>query len=862
MSDLRDSLASALSSRYSLERQIGEGGMATVYLCRDLRHDRAVALKVLKPELAAVVGSERFLAEIRTTAALQHPSILPLFDSGEADGFLYYVMPYVDGESLRAVLDREKQLPVEEAVWIASAVAGALDHAHQKGIVHRDVKPANILLSGGRALVADFGIALAVQQAGDGRLTKTGLSLGTPFYMSPEQATGERQVDGRTDVYSLGCVLYEMLAGQPPHPGPTPQAVLAHVLTGDVAAVTSVRPSTPPQVEWALERALARLPADRFRTAAEFSEALHEGSFDRGPRRASDPSWRAAVAVAAILGVVAAWGWFRPLGAPVASISVTRAVLTLPEDRSLAFAGGRSYPLDLSRDGERLVYVGQEAAGTRLFVRSLDDFSAEGLEGCFSPDGDWMGCFAAGELRRVPVRGGAPVTIAVLSGPSMGADWGTDGTVLYSVVGSGLFRVPSGGGTSEQVSIPAGPTELTASGDATAAISSLSTPRWPHFLPNGTHALVTTDRGTVLLDLAGGDARFLVEGSQARYSPSGHLVYYDGAERIRVVGFDLEALSVRGDPVPAVENVFRGPGGGAACFAVSANGTLIYVRGGFERTMHWVDRNGIETPVAVEPRGYRFPRLSPDGNYVAVTVDPRPSDIWVLDLARGSATRLTTEGHNLDVGWARDGSRLAFSRAGDQYWMAWPDMGRLNQASDGPLNQYHPAWMGEDLLLVHENARETGADLVTIDLRDRTTAAFLVTPANEWQATVSPDGRWVAYASDRSGSFEVYVTPTSLPVTPVLVSVGGGVEPVWAADGTELFYRAGTTIMAVGVRGDSTFAAGRPQALFTVPFDVTQVGNWDVGPDGRFIVVRGDPATTRQFQVVLNWFEELKALES
>ena len=285
MSDATSRLNAALEGRYAIQRELGEGGMATVYLAKDLKHNRHVALKVLKPELAAVVGGERFLAEIETTANLQHPHILALFDSGEADGFVFYVMPYVEGESLRDKLDREKQLGVKDAVAITQKIAGALDYAHGNGVVHRDIKPGNILLSEqGEPLVADFGITLAVAQAGAGRITETGLSLGTPHYMSPEQATGDRDVDPRSDVFALGCVLYEMLAGEPPFSAPTAQAVLVRILTTEAPAITSVRRTVPPHVGAALAKSLEKLPTDRFADAAEFASALGDEGFAYEPK--------------------------------------------------------------------------------------------------------------------------------------------------------------------------------------------------------------------------------------------------------------------------------------------------------------------------------------------------------------------------------------------------------------------------------------------------------------------------------------------------------------------------------------------------------------------------------------------------
>ena len=291
MTDPISRLNAALEGRYTIERELGEGGMATVYLADDLKHERKVALKVLKPELAALVGAERFLAEIKTTANLQHPHILALFDSGEADGVVFYVMPYIEGESLRDKLDREKQLGVKDAVAITQKVADALDYAHERGVVHRDIKPGNILLSErGEPLVADFGIALAVAHAGAGRITETGLSLGTPHYMSPEQATGDRDVDPRSDVFALGCVLYEMLAGQPPFAAPTAQAVLVQILTTDAPSITTARRTVPTNVAAALAQALEKLPADRFTSAAEFVAALADESFTYRARTRTSPA--------------------------------------------------------------------------------------------------------------------------------------------------------------------------------------------------------------------------------------------------------------------------------------------------------------------------------------------------------------------------------------------------------------------------------------------------------------------------------------------------------------------------------------------------------------------------------------------
>jgi serine/threonine-protein kinase len=402
MSDVFDRLKATLADRYSIERELGRGGMATVYLAHDLKHDRKVAVKVLHPELAAVLGAERFLNEIKVTANLQHPHILPLHDSGEAGRFVYYVMPYVEGESLREKLEREKELSIDETIEITKAVASALDYAHRHEVIHRDIKPENILLHDGQPVVADFGIALAVSAAGGTRLTETGLSLGTPQYMSPEQAMGDRVLDGRSDVYSLGCVVYEMLAGEPPYAGPTAQAVIAKVVTDTPRPVTDHRGTVPRHMALALNKALEKLPADRFTTAREFAEALTRPTVEsvrmESPvqpvfgiaallwRKVLLAGWQ--VAVLASLTLVAAgaavWGWMRP--APSAQEFTARFVVALAPEERLAVASGGT--LALSPDGRQIVYVGLGPGGPRLYVRAMDQLDARpiaGTDGAASP---------------------------------------------------------------------------------------------------------------------------------------------------------------------------------------------------------------------------------------------------------------------------------------------------------------------------------------------------------------------------------------------------------------------------------------------------------------------------------------------
>ncbi len=378
MTDTISRLKDALSDRYSIEGELGAGGMATVYLAQDLKHRRKVAVKVLRAELAAILGAERFLIEIEVTANLQHPNILPLYDSGVADTFLYYVMPYIEGETLRDQLNREKQLGVEETVEIAKSVAAALSFAHDRGVIHRDIKPENILLQSGQALVADFGIALALSEAGGARLTETGLSIGTPHYMSPEQATGDRELDARSDVYSLACVTYEMLTGDPPHTGSTAQAIIASVMTEEPRRVTQRRKTVPPNVEGAVHKGLETLPADRFTSVHDFAQALADPGFRHtalvGTVAGVSPSpWNrlsitnaiASVMLAATVGVLAA-RWPERLTPEVVRFSVP---LGQDADIYLGDAGfGRPYRTSLasSPDGDLLVYAAWYCEESRL----------------------------------------------------------------------------------------------------------------------------------------------------------------------------------------------------------------------------------------------------------------------------------------------------------------------------------------------------------------------------------------------------------------------------------------------------------------------------------------------------------------
>ena len=869
---LRATLQQSLADRYAIEHELGRGGMATVYAAQDVRHRRRVAIKVLHPELSAVLGPDRFLKEIELTASLQHPHILPLFDSGSAEGQLFYVMPYVEGETLRGRLERERQLPIAEALRIATEVADALEHAHRRGVVHRDVKPENVLLHDGHALVADFGIALAVEQAGGQRMTQTGLSLGTPQYMSPEQAAGERQIDGRTDIYSLGAVTYEMLAGEPPHTGPTAQAVIAKLMTEEPRPLTALRRAVPSHVDAAVRCALEKLPADRFATARAFADALRErtaGSTYATPAgSASGTRWRMAALALGTTTVLATVAAVLALGtrpAPATPPPPMRFPLTFPDDASI-FLTPSGTSIALSPDGAAMVYSGGRT-DRRLFLHRFSDLETHPLDGTveawnpqFSPDSKWLGFTFGSTLKKLPLGGGPAITIA---DSVERFAWGPDGTIIIARGvqgvglrnGSGLWRVSENGGRVEPFTTV----------DTTRERAHGS----PSFHPDGNTVVFTTFSGPSNDSLQLAAAR-LSDGKVVRLgvwggSPVATLgefilfVRPDGT--LNAVRFDARELRVIGDPVVVLSGVVA-KAGGAGEFAVSPQGTIVYVSGAPERQLYVVDRKGNRRLLTDEARQFRNPRVSPNGRRVAVSVGDASgeTDIWVYDIPSTTLSRVTTSGTMVFPEWTPDGRHLA--------WTNSPRHEVLWQPSDGSRPPELLISSGRGSLFTHRGDSAitsvgplSGPAWKLVALRgDAATSGRTIFPTAVMpQPRLSPDEHWLAYASDASGTREVYIQAFPGPGARLQVSSGGGTEPVWHPNGRELFYRTATVLMSASLAVTPDLSVVRRDSLFVIGLTVpTHVANYDVMPDGDHFVTLRPRSSGSPPMAVVNWITELR----
>jgi serine/threonine-protein kinase len=873
-----DRISAALAGRYRVEREIGVGGMATVFLAHDEKHDRDVAIKVLHPDLGAALGGERFLVEIKTTAKLQHPHILPLLDSGEADALLYYVMPFVAGETLRARLERERQLPIDDALRIAREVADALGAAHAVGIVHRDIKPENILLQRGHALVADFGIALAVQVASSARMTQTGLSLGTPQYMSPEQAMGDKHIDARSDIYALGAVTYEMLTGEPPFTGASVQAIVAKVMNAEPEAPTLIRKTIPPGVEATVLRALAKLPADRQSTAAEFATGLTGTATAMASlpiartRSASVRLWQGV----AVLGlIVAASALVMSSRRPTPMRRVVR--FALPGASTLV--GSTTQPA-VSPDGRAVAYSisGGAAPGIRLRWLDRDEVevipeTATASDIVFSPDGRQLAFLnTEGQIRIMPVSGGPATVLGQHADKFSGVSWGKDGYVYFSLDGKdgGIARVAATGGVIDTLVLVIGDS-ISPTGEGR--------PDFPLMLDEGTliyqrSGSARRDGDIFAVDVRSRASTKLVRGSAPLDYRDGWLVYSrtDGSVVAQV--FDRSARTVSGTALPLLSGVAVKDG--RPNVAVGPDGTLIYQPATSTLSqLVSVSQLGVETAIdSAMTRAFAGVAVSPDGGRLAVTIESNEdrSAIWVYDLARHTLVRVTADGElAFRPEWTPDGTRVLFSsdhgsKNGQRSLFA-----KRADASDSmhlivasPRHAQEISWSAHGNMLAFRDGFDDGRtrrDIYALPIGDTTRRVVVATKADEFNPAVSPDGQWLAFASDESGRNEVYLTRFPEGGARQQVSTDGGSSPVWAHDGRTLYFRnAKGMIIAtdVDLARPSPAAASRP--LFDASryyFDANGRSFGITPSGGAFLFVKPPPRAS--MNVVVNWWAEASA---
>jgi serine/threonine-protein kinase len=859
---------------YEVLHLLGKGGMGEVYRARDAKLGRDAALKVLPEHL---VGNKeyigRFQREAQALASVSHPNIAQIYGLEESGDFRCIVMELVEGPTLAEKI-RQGPIPLEDALTIARQIAEALEAAHDRGIVHRDLKPGNIKVApDGKVKILDFGLAKSLDSvSGSAQFsdsptasvaaTQAGLLLGTPGYMSPEQGKG-KPADTRSDIWAFGAVLYEMLTGRVAFEGETAVEILGGVMKGE-PDWTALPPDTPPLIHSLLRRCLQKDRNRRIHHIADarldVEEALSHPATSLHPaaptRTRERLLWMGALATVAVLvGFAVRLPDDRPQSP---GSSVVRLSVTLPPGRQLS---GEA-PVTLSPDGSVLAYI----SNGQLYLKTMDSLeskiaggAASGQAPFFSTDGKWVGFFGQGKLKKISIAGGSPEEIA--DAPAVrGAAWGPDNTIYFSPSAiSGLRKVSASGGmVSEFTTLDPGKGEVSH--------------RWPQVLPGGKALLFTVwkgpgfdERQLELLILETNERRVLVKNAHfGRYSPSGHMVYVRESV-LMAVPFDLERLEVTGPPSALGELVQETPEG--AAFALSDSGSLAYVPGSSkasERQLAWIDRKGTVQILPAPIKAYGDVSLSPNGAFAAVEIAGATRSIWLYDFARKALSPLTTMASSQFPRWSADGKYVIYrgTRSGyrNLFRKAVDGSGEEEQLTTTAKIPVPVSVSRDNQFLAFSDgdpAFGTGTDIWTMRLDgDRTPEVFLRTKANEGQPQFSPDGNWMAYSSNESGQGEVYVRPFPGPGQRIPISVNGGGDPQWSADGRELFYRSGSKQMVVNIRTGPAFSVSPPQLVYDVRSSTPRIS-----PDGqRFLVSMPTEAElpSTQIHIVLNWAEELK----
>jgi serine/threonine protein kinase len=890
--------------RYEIRSLIGAGGMGEVYLARDPKIGRDVAIKVLPSALSDDKERlARFEQEAQAAGALNHPNILAIYDVATDNGSLYVVSELLEGETLRDMIGGTP-LAVRKALNFGLQTAHGLAAAHEKGIIHRDLKPENLFITvDGRLKILDFGLAKLVESNGDQAKsdlptrkvnTNAGAIMGTIGYMSPEQLRG-KPVDQRTDIFSFGTVLYEMLSGQKAFQKDSTADTIGAILREDPPELSSTNKNVDAGLERIVHRCLEKNREERFHSASDLAFALESlsgsnldtsvigtSSIEIANRRSSSLN-RLAFVVAGLFLLSTAVFAFLYLRRADPPAQAFRFSIYPPEKVTLAESGA------ISPDGKKVAYVGQDASGNAmLFVRSMDSFESSPLAGTegasfpfWSPDSRSIGFFANSKLKKVEASGGASQILADASADPRGGAWSSDGTILFApTTTGGLFKVSSSGGPAVEFTKPDGSQQQ-------------SSHRWPKFLPDGKHFLyfgrtisTGTDEGVFVASTDSLESKLVLKTYvKADFVPSadgsaaGTLLFIlDG--NLMAQRLDTSKYELTGDAVPVAQNVISFPGevGPTAygSFSVSPSGTLIYRVGDAQSTqLTWFDRTGKNVEKITEPGIYHEPLLSPDGNKVLFTEHQGDGDDqYILDMVRTSKTRLTFDGRrNVSSVFSPDGSQIIFATAKsgaklELYLKAANGAGSDQLLLGGDETKFPDSWSRDGKYLIYEvdNGAANKFDLFILPMTgDHVPFSYLNSPFQETHAQFSPDGHWIAYCSNEQGRSDVYVQSFPLGGGKWQISLNGGDQPQWRKDGQELYYMApDRSIMAVKVNTESTFGVGKPTQLFltNVPFTNMTDDRFSYlpTPDGqRFLVNQlAETNTAQPWYVVLNWANDLK----
>lgn len=861
-------------SHYKILDKLGEGGMGIVYKADDTKLKRTVALKFLPPH---ALGSEeekiRFFHEALAAASLSHPNICTIHEIDDTHEQTFIVMEHIKGESLKEKIARGP-LKLKEVIHVGIQAAEGLNEAHKKTMIHRDIKSANIMVTDNNQVkIMDFGLA---KLPGRTQLTKTGSTVGTLSYMSPEQFSGEN-VDYRSDIWSLGVVLYEMICGQLPFRGDYEQAVIYNIMNENPQSLMALRTGVPKELERIVNKMLAKDPDDRYQHIDELPVDLK--AVDLSPVSTSQISRRAIsgnvmqkpevkqkrkhwimniplLIITAVVFSIAGWLLKPQQEKPV--IKFTHSLL--PGD-ILSNDG-----LAISPDGTKIVYGATIAGVTKLYLRKIDQIEAtpiDNTEDAFgpfvSPDSRELIFFADNKLKKVLIDGGPVHTLCDVLLYYRGGTMGEDGAIIFACDGFGLLQIPASGGLPKVILGPD-------SGKSNTYY------RHPEILPGSKAVLYTVWEGDsydeaniAVHSLETGKSETLITGgTQPFYSPTGHILF-GRSGRYWAVPFDAKRLKIVGPEVPVYEGISIHPTGGAE-FRVSTNGALVYIPSavtGDQRTLVLVDRHGVETPLTDIRRSYNHPRFSPNGERVAYNINEK---IWIHDVVRNMQTPLTSVGSfNRFPSWTPDNKKVTFQsyRSGfyNIYWKRADGIGEAELVISGENIQAGGTWSDDGTLFAfYEIHPSTQRDIWVYTTRDSTATPFLNTPDDESTPAISPNGKWIAYTSDRTGQHEIYIAPYPSPGREERVSTQGGDQAVWAPDGRELFYREGDKMMAVSVETQPSLKLGIPELLFEKPyiFDSRNT-QYDIHPDGnRFLMIKSDESTSNKINIVLNWFEVLK----